>query len=43
MNDRNSRKTKYAPGGIKTGQARARLNLGLDNQGSVRYFLNVSE
>ena len=43
MNGRNGRKAKFAPGGIKTGEAKARLNLGLENQGSIRYFLNVSE
>ena len=43
MNVRNDRKVKFAPGAIKTGEARARLNLGLENQGSIRYFLNVSE
>ena len=34
MNGRNGR---------KAGEARARLNLWLENQGSIRYFLNVSE
>ena len=43
MNGRNGRKAKFAPGGIKTGEAKARLNLGPEYQGSIRYFLNVSE
>ena len=43
MNGRNGRKAKFAPGGIKTGEAKARESNGLENQGSIRYFLNVSE
>ena len=39
----NGGKAKLAPGGIKTGKSSARLNLWLANQGSIRYFLNVSE
>ena len=39
----NGGKAKLAPGGIKTGKSRARLNLWLANQGSIRYILNVSE
>ena len=39
----NGGKAKFAPGGIKTGKSSAKLNLWLANQGSIRYFLNVSE
>ena len=39
----NGGKAKFAHGGIKTGKSRARLNLWLAKQGSIRYFLNVSE
>ena len=36
-------KARFAPGRIKSGESRTVLNLGLENQGAIMYFLNASE